>query len=208
MCSVFNTTLTLSHLTSDGVLDSGYIEAVDPHSGTAARGLAPAKFLDGLAVDRRLTFYANAVDVDGTGFFASNVAPLITIEYGAVGSGLGGTLVYGTTNLPDEIGTWKFYDVTISADDAGWRYFDNLLDPDALALSERDATPNDFTTFLGTATEPALAERLTFIMEWLQDDDDLDTGGLDSVHLVPVPAALPLLLSALFGLGFTTRRRR
>ncbi|MFP6682746.1 MAG: hypothetical protein VCB07_11160 [Gammaproteobacteria bacterium] len=50
-------------------------------------------------------------------------------------------------------------------------------------------------------------DRATFIVEWLQDNADLDTGASDNVHLVPVPAGLLLLLSALFEIDFTVRRR-
>jgi len=42
----------------------------------------------------------------------------VIIEYGT--GGTGATLVYGATDLPDEIGTWKQYGFTISPDDPGW----------------------------------------------------------------------------------------
>jgi len=200
VCSLASGPIVLDHFTTGGVGDSGYIEAVDPGEDIAARGLAPAKILNALALNRRVTLFANAVDVDGTGFFASPVAPLMTIEYGAGGSGA--TLVYGTDNLPDEVGTWNFYDFIVAPDGApggvGWQWFSNA-DPEN---TRRPAILADFTDVL------ANKERATFIMEWLQDVAEADTGGLDSVHVVPVPAALPLILSALFGLGFAARRRR
>jgi len=53
---------------------------------------------------------------------------------------------------------------------------------------------------------PFQSQRLVF--EW--SDSIADTGfGFDvETSQVPIPAALPLFLSALFGLGFATRRRR
>ena len=71
ICALASSPLGLSHFTTKGVNNSGYIEATDPNSGTGA------------------------------------------------------TLLYGITEFPDEIGTWKHYGFTISPDDLGWQWFSN-----------------------------------------------------------------------------------
>ncbi|NNM00804.1 MAG: hypothetical protein HKO62_08650 [Gammaproteobacteria bacterium] len=89
----------------------------------------------------------------------------------------------GTTTLPPipDLGFWVVYQTN------------NLLGGFALA------TQSDFDTVF------ADVDRLTIIGEVL--DGPEDKLALDNVF-IPVPAALPLLLSALVGLGFTSGRRR
>ena len=201
-----------THQTIGGVGDSGYIRGEDPSSETAARVFAPSKFVDALheGAGQVLKLSANAVDVDGSGEFDPTAlvlgAPLVTIEYGFDANPLdivpatGATLVYviPSSEFPTKDGTWAHYMVPLDATDDGWLYFDNS-DP---AGTRRDATSADFTAILAEE-----GKRLTAILEWLNDSNDLDTGGLDNIHLVPVPAALPLMMSALLGLGFAARRR-
>jgi hypothetical protein len=165
----------------------GYIDLVDPGSDTAGRAVAPAAFLDNLAMGLTLSFDVLVTDPDGTGEFDATIAPLVAIE------GPGGlTLVYGSTDLPPEGGPWKHYDVPLSLT-AAWQAYDGVLRP---------ATAGDFAAVFGAPT------RLTLIAEWLNDEADLDTGGLDNVALVPIPAALALLLAPLAVLGGVRRAAR
>jgi hypothetical protein len=190
LCAVSTTTLTVEHLPAGGN-PNGYIRTQDPSSVKAGRALPPAKFSDNYALGQIISFDVRVETNGGTGGIfdtgAFGKAPLVTIESG------GSTLVYGTADFPTIDGGWKHYDVPLS-DDPAWLIFDGTL---------RALGAGEFATVFGGRT------RLTIISEWLKDNESLDTGGLDNVMLtaVPIPAALPLLLSALGGLGFTKRRR-
>ncbi len=171
----------------------GYIDTVDPSSDTAGRAQAPDKFLDNLAVGLTLSFDALITDPDDTGEFDALIAPLATFE------GNGKTLVYSVpaSDFPIIDGPWKHYDVHL-APGLGWSSF---LDSDPVNTLG-DASADDFADVFGNP------ERLTLISEWLNDAADLDTGGIDSVRLVPVPAALPLMATVLAALGARARLRR
>lgn len=201
LCAISNTTLTpggakFMHFESGGE-NAGYIQTVDPDSDNAARLVAPAKFTDNLAVGRGLSLHVLVTAPNG-GVFDSPVAPLIAIE----GDGL--TLVFGVPT-PVDLNEWLRYFVPLTPDNVGWSAVINS-DPTNAGLPSDpfDAGPGEFSRVLGDANK-----RLTVIGEWINDGSfQTDTGGLDSVNLVPIPAALPLLLSALAGIGFTARRRR
>jgi len=49
ICSLASSPLGLSHFTTEGVNNRGYIEGTNPNSSSAARALARAKFLNELA---------------------------------------------------------------------------------------------------------------------------------------------------------------
>ncbi|MGH8597447.1 MAG: hypothetical protein ACREXT_12385, partial [Gammaproteobacteria bacterium] len=168
------------------------IRTRDPSSSTAGRAVPPAKFSDNYALGQTLSFDALVEKNGGDGIYdpaAGGRAPLVTIEAPA------GTLVFVTSDLPIIDGPWKHYDVPLS-DDPAWIIVEGI--------TPRALTAGEFDSVFGTMT------RLTIISEWLKDTPDLDTGGLDNVTLsaIPVPAALPLLISALFGVGFAAKRRR
>ena len=185
LCVVSVVPLPVQYLAAGGN-PGGYIRTQDPSGDTAARLEPPAKFSSNYAVGQTLKFDAIAEDNGGGGVFDSAVAPLVAIE------GTGGTLVYFTTDLPTPLNVWKHYDVPLS-ETIDWQIFDGAI--------LRPLLPGEFAAVFGSMT------RLTIIGEWLSDVPELDTGGLDNVHLVPLPAALSLLLPALFGLGFAARRQ-
>ncbi len=179
----------------------GWIVAEDPGSSTAARFFAPDKFTDNLNITtsnvvanrRVLSFDAIAIDVHGSGVFDSPTAPVVVLE------GADRALVYFAP-VPSE-GAWTTFSVPM---------FDDPLDGalneawDIVTLAgQADASEADFLNF-----GPIL--RLSIIGEWLNDDPDVDLGGLDNVTLsaVPLPAALPLFSFAVAALLGRAARRR
>lgn len=193
LCAFGNVALPVQHL-ADGGNPGGYIRARDPGSSTAGRLLPPASFSSSFALGQTLSFDVRVERNGGDGEYGAGTqasgAPLVAVESGFL------TLVFGSNDFPVIDGGWKHYDVPF-ADGPGWMVFDgNLGQLRALAPGEFD------TAFTGMT-------RLTIVAEWLDDSQDLDTGGLDNVRLsaVPVPAALPLALSA-FGLLAAFRRAR
>lgn len=187
VCALGSAPLAVEHRATGGNPD-GYIRTRDPSSSTAGRVLPPGSFAALLAEGLTLSFDVLVEANGGAGFYDANTAPLVTIETA------GGTLVYLTADLPVIDGDWKHYDVPIF-DDPAWQLATTSL---------RALAPGEFSTLFASRT------RLTLISEWLKDSQDLDTGGIDNVTLsaVPVPAALPLLASAvLLVIGFGGRRR-
>ncbi len=193
LCAFGNAALAVQHL-PDGGNPGGYIRTTDPNSDTAGRLLPPASFSSNFALGQTLSFDARVERNGGDGEYSTgsvtNGAPLVAVESGSL------TLVFGTFDFPEIDGGWKHYDVPF-ADGPGWLVFDGTLG------TLRALAPGEFDTAFSGMT------RLTIISEWLDDSEDLDTGGLDNVRLsaVPVPAALPLALSA-FGLLAAYRRAR
>ncbi|MEM7255203.1 MAG: hypothetical protein AAF493_27700 [Pseudomonadota bacterium] len=169
-----------------GGVGDGFIQGEDPDSGNVAQLKAPPKFITALPNADTLSFDVLVEDPDGTGAFENDPTPAIAITGG------GSTIVYGAQN--PAIGVWTHFDVAL-APGPGW-----------VVVTSGGFAPADASDF---ATVMGAVSQLTFIGEWLNDDADIDTGGLDNVRLsaVPVPAALPLLLSA-FGLLAIVRRRR
>lgn len=199
-CSAASPSIAIEHLTTGGN-PGGYIRTRDPSSDSAARVMPPAKFRDEYALFQVLSFDALVERNGGDGVFDAAFAPLVMIE------GTGGTLVYLTNDLPaiDELdgiegNDWRHYDV-LFVDLPEVR--DWLI---VVGDTIREPIGGEFEVVFGSQT------RLTIISEWLNDSQELDTGGLDNVQLtalnpIPLPAALPLLMSALLGIGFTAKRR-
>ena len=193
LCAFGNVGLAVQHL-ADGGNPDGYIRTQDPGSSTAGRLLPPTSFSSSFALGQTLSFDVRVERNGGDGEYSAGTltsgAPLVAIESGFL------TLVFGSNDFPEIDGGWKHYDVPF-AEGPGWVVFDGNLG------KLRALEPGEFdTAFVGMT-------RLTIISEWLDDSQDLDTGGLDNVRLsaVSVPAALPLALSA-FGLLAAFRRTR
>ncbi|MGD9604062.1 MAG: hypothetical protein AB7O21_17205 [Gammaproteobacteria bacterium] len=186
ICTAGSSPLAIQHLDTGGN-PGGYIRTQDPSSLTAARLVAPGSLMSGLAVGQILSFDALVQRNGGDGEYDGALAPLVTIESAV------GILIYVTFDLPLIDGPWKHFDVPLAAG-ADWRIFDGV--------SVRELNAGEFETVFAAMTH------LTLIGEWLNDTEDLDTGGIDNVNLaaVPVPPALPLLAPALGWLAYRRRR--
>jgi hypothetical protein len=188
-----------SHIATGGNPD-GFVKSTDPDSGNAARIFAPTKFLEALQLNRRLLFDLTIFPDPNGGTQIDQIPPPIVSVAGA-----GRVLVYlgavpGITtdaNTPN----WSAYDVLLNntgnalLSENSWFKFDGAVG----AASEGD--------FIAVFADPGV--RLSITGEFINDGVGLfDSVGLDNVNLVPLPAALPLMLSALFGLGYTGGRTR
>lgn len=76
------------------------------------------------------------------------------------------------------------------------------------ALVSGDATSQLLTLFIGAATSTSLLLRLDFTASFTGNGTNTAEFLLAELRAVPVPAALPLLLSGLAGLGFASRKSR
>ena len=186
VCALGADPLAVQHLVAGGN-PGGYIRTKDPSNTHAGRVTPPSTFSSNFALGQILSFDVLVEKNGGDGVFDATLAPLVTIESAS------GTLVYGTTDFPIIDGPWKHYEVPFAAD-PNWSIF--------AGGALRALLPGEFDTAFGIQT------RLTIISEWLKDSTAVDTGGLDNVVLstVPVPAALPLFVTALCGLGIKRKR--
>ena len=187
------------HLTTGGDGNSGHIRSEDPDSDNAARLKAPSKFSDNLALGQTLSLWTIITDPSDTGSPDVPVAPLVYIQ------GAGKTLVYGVPVPAEDVGVSHIVPIEDTPGDTntflGWFTITGTTLNTLGALN-----PGDFGAVLADPNK-----QLSIIGEWLNDSPDEDRGGLDSVVLsapVPVPAALPLMLSALAGFGFAARRKK
>lgn len=160
---------------------NNYIDTVDPGEDFAARVEPnPTKYGSLYAVGVTLSFDALVRSNGGGGVYDFGnfgpVAPLVAVE-----SPLG-MLVYATSDLPEIDGPWKHYSVPL-VNGAAW----------FLATNQgfANSTVEQFALAIGNMT------RLTLISEWLKEVQEIDTGGIDNFQVVPIPAALPLLGSAM-----------
>ncbi len=177
---------------------AGSVDTTDPGGTVAARFGAPAGYLGNKSgfIGGSITFQLIIKAMPGV-ISLPAVPGVVAFENSAMNRGIG-----YTGPLPNAA-TWTTYTAQLSPNGllnpllvGYWGAFD-LDDPTGTASQ---AMPIDFTNVLGNVT------RLTINGEVTDGTDD--TIALDNVHLViPIPAALPLMASALFGLGFAARRR-
>ncbi|MGR8918173.1 MAG: hypothetical protein ACU85V_01040 [Gammaproteobacteria bacterium] len=175
--------------------DNQFIETLDPGGSLAARVEPnPGKFASLYAPGAVLSFDARVNSGNGGGGYDLDdfgAAPLVAIETS------GGVLVYLTAELPEIDRDWKHYRVPLVNDPAAWIFA--VVDGAGNVSSASPVSDVQFAAALGAMT------RLTLISEWLKEGGEVDTGGIDNFQVVPIPAALPLLGSALLLLG--ARRR-
>jgi hypothetical protein len=187
------------------------ILANDPNAEQGARFSAPAPFIGNAAslVGGTLMFDITvAENFDAMAYTLGRALGLVLVESGVE------ALIY-TGALPDD--TWTTYTVNLSPNtvpltlspepklggfsipDVGfWAYVPDIT---AAAPSFSDPTLGQFNSIFGAV------DRFTIVGEVL--DGPEDALALDNVNLtvVPVPGALPLMLSALFGVVAASRRR-
>lgn len=187
------------------------ILADDPSANEGARFGAPAPFIGnaGSLVGGTLTFDLTvATNFDANEYTLSRALGLVLVERGVE------ALIY-TGALPDD--SWTTYSVNLGPN-AG--PFTVSPEPGLSGFSIPEvglwAYVPDITAALPSFSDPTLAQfnsifgavdRFTIVGEVL--DGPTEILALDNVNLtvVPVPAALPLMLSALFGVVAASRRR-
>lgn len=173
----------------------GNLQAVDPGATTAALFNAPAAFTSALAQGLILSFDLKinglVFDNDGTPF--PDLVPLLYLDNGAA------AMLYA---VPEAVAATALNT---------WASFSLALVPNGDPL----AGPGGWFTVLGaddgTAFNAIFAGSdpvLRFWGELTIDAPEADGVQLDNVRLsmVPLPAALPLMLTALAGLGWFRRR--
>ncbi|MFT4584231.1 MAG: hypothetical protein ACI915_003573 [Gammaproteobacteria bacterium] len=191
------------------------ILARDPNAVQGARFSAPAPFVGDASslIGGALMFDLTvAENFDANFYTLSRALGLIYVENATTGQGL----LY-TGALPDA--SWTPYSVTLGPNaapltlssefggglmglpvpDIGfWAYIPNIAQ---IGASFLDPTAQNFADVFGDVT------RFTIVGEVLDGPEDVL--GLDNVLLttVPIPAAFPLMLSALFGVFAAGRRR-
>lgn len=171
----------------------GYIKSTDPDSGNAARIFAPAKFNDALTLNGRLMFDLTIIPDVSTDIEVIP-PPILSI------AGAGRLLVY--VGATPGFNSWTSYDVLLNntgntpGSTDSWVGFAGAAGP--VPVTEAD--------FLAVFADPGVL--LSITGEFINDGvNEFDMVGLDNVHLVPLPAALPLFAAALCGVGFARRRR-
>jgi len=180
---------------SSGINPDGFIKSTDPGSGTAARIFAPAKFNDALQTGRRLTFDL-VIFPDPNGGTQIDLIPPPILSV----AGNGMLLVY-LGPIPG-FNTWTSYDVLLG--DTG-----NAFGGEDSWFGWAGDAPFEVTNTMFDSVFADPNVRLSVTGEFIDDGENLfDSVGLDDVNLVPVPAALPLLFSALACLGFARRPNR
>ena len=176
----------------------GYLEIEDPLSGTTGLYNAPAKFTDALAPGTVLNYdmkiFGGEFD-NGT----SDDVPILYIQSTSAAVGL----LYVVTESDLPIGSWFEMTVPIvpngdplAGAGAWFGFTDSGLSP----------TPDDGTAF--AATFGGAGTILRILGELTKDDLDIDGTRLDNVSLsaIPIPAALPMMLSAIGMFGLWRRK--
>ena len=179
---------------SDGGNLDGYIAAADPGDEVAARFSAPAPFLGNQLnlIGTVLSFDAT-VNISGPVCCGPRVPGLIAMENSAKNR----MLAFVGTPVP-AAGVWTHYDVTLAANALAAGAAGSWLAYPIGPLQPIKATAQDFLDVFENIT------RLTITGEYIDGLEDI--AGIDNVHAVPVPAAMPLLFSALLGLAAARRK--
>lgn len=176
----------------------GSISATDPGDNFAARWGAPDKFLGDKSafIGGQLRF--DIIVKANPGPTSLPVVPgLVLIENASA------NLALAYTGALPNAASWTSYTVPLGANALAPGFppplgFWASFAPNNPSLNPASAA--DFVMVFANITRLSITGEVT--------DGTDDTLALDNVNLVPIPAALPLLGSALFGLGFTARRRR
>ena len=181
---------------------AGYLEIVDPGSLTTGLYNAPSEFTSAIAPGTvlELDFKVNGVGGSYDNGATGGLVPLLYIE-NADDAGTGVVYLLPETEIP--IGVWLEFAIPIVPNDdpaAGpgdWFAFGG-----GSLTAVADGGMGFEDTFLGSDTILRIWGELT------KDAADEDGTQLDNVRLtaVPVPAALPLLLSALGVFGLWRRK--
>ena len=177
----------------------GNLHGTDPDEDSTVLFNAPGKFLTNLTQGTTLSF---DMFIDGPTYDdPSNGVPLFYVSNGS------DTILYGVDVADAPLGQWLSFSVDIQPNAAGgsgpgsW----STLSPTLQQIDGDVAFDNIFGNG-GLATE------LRFWGELTVDGPEGEDGVLlDNVVItapVPVPAALPLMLSALAGFGFLGSRRK
>ena len=181
---------------------AGNLEIVDPASGTTGLYNAPSPFTSAIApgtvleLDFKVNGIGGGYDNDGTG-----VVPLFYVEDSAIGAGA----VYLLPEAAIPIGPWLEYSIPIvpngdpAAGPGQWFAFGG---------GNLSPIPDDGTGF-GFAFGGDSGNRVLRIWgELTKDADDADGTQLDNVRItvVPIPAALPMMISALAAFGLWRRK--
>ncbi|MGR8950483.1 MAG: PEP-CTERM sorting domain-containing protein, partial [Gammaproteobacteria bacterium] len=176
----------------------GHLKIIDPSSGTTGLYDAPSKFSSAIApgtvLELDFKVFGGSYDNAGTG-----LVPLFYVERAGTSAGA----LYSLPEAAIPIGTWLEFSIPIVPNG------DALAGPGAwfgftgggLSLTPDDGTAFDFA-FGGTNPVLRIFGELT------KDAPDADGTQLDNVRLsaVPVPAALPMMLSALAAFGLWRRK--
>jgi hypothetical protein len=178
----------------------GNLEIVDPSGTTTGLFDAPAEFTGVVAADLWFQFdwKINGITFDnndpGLPPFLVDVVPLFYLLDGAA------LLIYVMDEGDVTTNAWDAMDIPLTPNGS----------PGHPGFWVTQAGVDDGTGFADVFAAPGVDE-LRIWGELTFDDPEADGVQLDNVelimHVVPVPAALPLMLSALFGLSFIARRR-
>ncbi len=188
----------------------GNLEGIDPGEpgppGTpfTVLAVAPGTMTSALAPDLWLSFdlKINGVDFNNdladVGPIFADLVPLFYIAKG------GDVIVYAVPEAAaiPALGDWEHYEVPLVA---------NAEQGGAPGLWYTAAGPDVSGAAFDSILDGGGPLDMLFWLELTKDAPDVDGAQLDNVslvmHMVPIPAALPLMMCALAGLGFAGRRR-
>lgn len=177
----------------------GNLHGLDPDGGSTVLFNAPGKFLSNLSQGTTLSF---DMFIDGDEYDSGAVAvPLFYVSNGT------STIFYAVPLPQAPFGEWLSFAVEIQPNTG-------VPGPegDWFSIGGSGIELEDNTKFNDIFGNGGLATELRFWGELTIDDPDGEDGVLlDNVVItapVPVPAALPLMLSALAGFGLAGSRRK